>query len=133
MKTINYKKISTELKKNDNDKMNDYVLLPTKVLKEISKETTEKIPKNGDFFDITLKNLSLSLATNYKNIINEIIDLFSNKNIIIADEHFGSVNKFKTLISGLIIIFTKENRLIYTGILLLFISFLLYFIDISSK
>ena len=133
MKEINYKIISNDFKPKSNN--TDYVILPTKVLKEITKETTEKLPKNGDFFDISLKNLSLSLANNYKNIIDELIFLFTNTNrdLIIDDEHFGNINKFKYLMSGLIKIFTKEYRTIYIGILLIFISFLLYFIDISSK
>ena len=133
MKTINYKTVSKTDNTNSNKITKDFVVVPSKILEEILNDSPEKIPKNGNFFDISLKNLSISLAQNYKNMINEIIDLFSNKELIIEDEHFGVVNRYKYIMSGFIKIFTKKNRLIYSGLLILFISFLLYFIDISSK
>ena len=133
MKTINYKTVSKTDNTNSNKITKDFVVVPSNILEEILNDSPEKIPKNGNFFDISLKNLSISLAQNYKNMINEIIDLFSNKELIIEDEHFGVVNRYKYIMSGLIKIFTKKNRLIYSGLLILFISFLLYFIDISSK
>lgn len=133
---INYKKIS---KKYDNihstnpEIKDEYVMMPKKILKEIINDKPEKIPKNGDFLDITLKNLLYSLAKNYRDIINELIILFSKKDIIKDDEHFSEVHNFKFILTGIIEIFTKENRLIYSGFLLLIISFSLYFIEISSK
>ena len=66
--------------------------------------------------------------------MNELIELFSSNNIlVIDDEHIGTLNKFKFIFNGLLKIINKETRLIYIGILLLIISFFLYFIDISSK
>ena len=110
------------------------VLIPSKTFKEIIKKKNEYLPNRNNFFDISINNLVLTLATNYKDIMNEIIDLFSSNNVlIIDDEHIGNLNKFKYILTGIIDIITKENRLIFVGILLLIISFFLYFVDISSK
>ena len=116
------------------DSNDPLILLDQKEFKKLIKKKDKKIPSSDNFFDISINNLVLSSVISYKEIMNEIIELFSSNNIlVIDDEHIGTLNKFKFILKGLHKIINKDNRLIYVGILLIIIAFFLYFIDISSK
>jgi hypothetical protein len=91
---------------------------------------TLKDKKHTDFFDKSLN----SMLNEWSKIMSDIFHDFStliyiNKYIKVSDNLY----EFSTHIGKDIwFILTKENRLIYVGVTLIFISFILYFINVSS-
>ena len=91
---------------------------------------TLKDKKDTDFFDKSLN----SMLNEWSKIMSDIFHDFStliyiNKYIKASDNLY----EFSTNIGKDIwFILTKENRLIYVGVTLIFISFILYFINVSS-
>jgi hypothetical protein len=89
-----------------------------------------KDKKETDFFDKSLN----SMLNEWSKIMSDIFYDFStliyiNKYIKVSDNLY----EFSTRIGKDIwFILTKENRLIYVGVTLIFISFILYFINVSS-
>ena len=81
-------------------------------LLEIAKQSNQKIDeqlKNGLIQNLKLKEL---FENTIKSLVNIVTDLYNGERL----EN----------------IFFKENRLFYLGLLVIFVSFCLYFIDITS-
>lgn len=89
-----------------------------------------KDKKETDFLDKSLN----SMLNEWSKVMSDIFHDFStliyiNKYIKVSDNLY----EFSTLVGKDIwFILTKENRLIYVGITFIFISFILYFINVSS-
>ena len=79
-----------------------------------------KIPKNRKI-KINENFLNLSINQIWKNLSNTILSVFNDL-----------IDKKPKNIESFINIFTKNNRLIYVGLFLILITFVLYFIDITS-
>lgn len=77
----------------------------------------KKIKDNKNIYNLSINILLQNLSTVTMNIIEDIT--------IFINEKDKSINKF-------FIIFTKDDRLLYVGILLIIISLSLWFIDISK-
>tara|TARA_B100000674_G_C37934068_1_gene959420 strand:+ start:236 stop:751 length:516 start_codon:yes stop_codon:yes gene_type:complete len=81
------------------------------------------------FYELTLKNIVVNLLKTWFNIINDIIEIFESK-------YRGNKNKWWTeyifYSKKILHILTKKDRLIYVGIMLIIISFFLYFIFVTS-
>ena len=82
---------------------------------ENEKNIEEKI--NNRFYNLSLKQILQNLSKTLIKIINELSIFFEKKNKDYQE---------------LIIIFTKEDRMIYVGILFIILSLSIYFIQISS-
>lgn len=77
----------------------------------------KKIKDNKNIYNLSINILLQNLSIVTMNIIEDIT--------IFINEKDKSINKF-------FIIFTKDDRLLYVGILLIIISLSLWFIDISK-
>ena len=86
--------------------------------------------KKKDLFDISLNSILKEWSSIMADIFHELSTMiYVNKYIKVSD----NIYEFATYISRDIWkIFTKENRLIYVGATLIFISFVIYFIHISD-
>jgi hypothetical protein len=88
---------------------------------DINKKNIDEnqINENKKIYNLSIKDLVNNSSKAYIQILNDFSIFFSNEN------KNKSINQI-----GLIL--TKENNLIYIGILILIISFFLWIIDISS-
>ena len=70
-------------------------------------------------YNLTINELYKNTLQTLIDIINDIIEVYSKKNYINTNNY----------IYILLNIFTKDNRKIYVGILIIIMSFIIYFID----
>ena len=81
--------------------------------------------------------LNLSLLEIFSNISKTLSDIIYELPLLIEEEednvHYEKWwGKYITKLKGILVILTKKDRLIYLGILLIFLSIVVYFIEISS-
>ena len=76
-----------------------------------------KIKDETDFFNFSLSEIYHNTLKTVIDIINEIMRIIDNSN--------NQDNLFITILN----IFLKENRMFYLGIILIILSFVIYFID----
>lgn len=89
-------------------------------LKGVENKTGEIIYK--PIYNYTINEL-------YKGVIQTIIDIINDITALISDMDYISRQVFR---ERLINIFLKDDRKIFIGILLVFVSFIIYFIDGAS-
>lgn len=77
--------------------------------------------KDTPIFDLSLKEVYKNSIQTAIDIINDLANIISRKDSFTSSEYRRSI--FKTI--------TLENRRLYVGIWLIFLSFILYFIDTS--
>ena len=73
-------------------------------------------------YNLTIKELYKNTLQSLIDIINDVIDAYNKKDYINTNNY----------IFILINIFTKDNRKIYVGIMIVILSFIMYFIDSAS-
>lgn len=73
-------------------------------------------------YNLTIKELYKNTLQSLIDIINDVIDAYNKK------EYINTNNYIFILIN----IFTKDNRKIYVGIMIVILSFIMYFIDSAS-
>ena len=104
-------------------------------LNNFASKTQKDALKDIKFFNMSLKELFDKFILTWREIINEIIHLYTNyprlKNNIYANQYWWK--NIKSIFLKLFDIFTKNDRLIYVGFMLIIISFFMYFLLISSK
>jgi len=88
-------------------------------LLETLPDSMPKELKIKPIYNLTIKELYKNTLQTLIDIINEIVDVYSKKNYI-------NNNNF---IYILLNIFTKDNRKIYVGIMIVVLSFIFYLID----
>ena len=81
-----------------------------KTNKEVSQEKTENL-----FMNLSLRQILLNLSNAFINILNDLLEP-------------GASKSPKDILN----ILTKEDRMIYLGLVLLFFAFSMYLIDITS-
>jgi len=77
----------------------------------------EKIVENKKIFNLSLKDLFKNTSITLSDLLNDLVIFYNEDN--------------KTL-NGFILIFTKQQRLIYLGVLIIFFAFSLWLIDVSK-
>jgi|688.fasta_scaffold590638_2 hypothetical protein len=85
-------------------------------LPNIIKENSNRPKDSNDFFELSIIDI-------YKNTLQTIIDIIND----IINLYETSHNQFN--FKRLLIIFFNENRMFYIGIILIILSFIIYFID----
>lgn len=88
-------------------------------LLETLPDTMPKELKIKPIYNLTINELYKNTLQTLIDIINEIVDVYSKKNYINNNNY----------IYILLNIFTKDNRKIYVGIMIVVLSFIFYFID----
>jgi len=111
-------KLSEEKKLNDKlfiEKIIEYKF--SQILEQIPelKQTKKNKIDENDFFNFTLIDTYKNTIQTIIDIINDIIKLFDNSN--------------KYSLMSFLDIFFQENRMFYIGIILVILSFVIYFID----
>jgi hypothetical protein len=94
-------------------------------LNSLLKTLPDTIPKNQNIkpiYNLTIKELYKNTLQTLIDIINDIVDVYSKKDYI-------NNNNYIFILYN---IFTKDNRKIYIGIMLIILSFIIYFIDGAS-
>ena len=104
-------------------------------LNNVSNDTKKYLKKNKEFYNISLKELFDNFLKAWNEIIIEILQIYNknkdkNQNILFKNRYWW--NNFKNIMSELLYILTKKDRLIYVGFMLIIISFFMYFLLISS-
>jgi hypothetical protein len=88
--------------------------LPEKIPKDLEKDLQIK-----PIYNLTIKELYKNTLQSLIDIITDIVDVYSKK------DYVNNNNYIYILLN----IFTKDNRKIYVGIMLVILSFIVYFID----
>ena len=90
-----------------------------KKLNNLLKTLPSKLPNDygmKPFYELTIKELYKNTLQISIDIINDFTDMYSK-------------NEYMYDINIIINIITKDNRKIYVGIIIIFLSFIIYFID----
>jgi hypothetical protein len=88
--------------------------LPEKIPKDLEKDLQIK-----PIYNLTIKELYKNTLQSLIDIITDIVDVYSKK------DYVNNNNYIYILLN----IFTKDNRKIYVGIMLVILSFIVYFVD----
>ena len=91
-------------------------------LNSLMETLPDKIPINNKIkpiYNLTIKELYKNTLQTLIDIINDIVDAYSKK------DYINNNNYIYILLN----IFTKDNRNIYVGIMIIILSFIVYFID----
>lgn len=114
------------LKKNYTLDYNDYDKLKiaeqyNKLYNEVYKKNQEEVEihENKKIYNLSLNTLFNNAGKVYISMLNELSIYFSNKN---TDKNINKLG----------LIFTKDENLLYVGLLILIISFCLWLIDITK-
>lgn len=94
-------------------------------LNSLLKTLPDTLPKNQSIkpiYNLTIKELYKNTLQTLIDIINDVVDVYSKKDYI-------NNNNYIFILYN---IFTKDNRKIYVGIMLIILSFIIYFIDGAS-
>ena len=114
------KEASTATKDTDIEKyIEKQIEMKLNSLLETLPDSMPKELKIKPIYNLTIKELYKNTLQTLIDIINEIVDVYSKKNYI-------NNNNF---IYILLNIFTKDNRKIYVGIMIVVLSFIFYLID----
>ena len=104
--------LDTFIEKNIEKKINSLLeTLPHNIRKD-------KIEEEKKFYDLSLREL-------YKNTLQTIIDILNDITNAYGNGYVDNNNYIYIIIN----ILSKEERRLYVGIILLFLSFIIYFID----
>jgi sulfatase maturation enzyme AslB (radical SAM superfamily) len=107
-----YNDLDTIIEKNIEKKINNLLeTLPNNIDKD-------KIKEQKNFYDLSLREL-------YKNTLQTIIDILNDITNAYSNGYVDNSNYIYIIIN----ILSKEERRLYVGIILLFLSFIIYFID----
>lgn len=79
---------------------------------------------NIKIYNLSFKNIVINFTKYIIEMLDELVDYVNNYYIL--------KNKNKNMFNEFIEIFVKKDRLIYTGIFFILLSFIFYFMDISS-
>lgn len=88
--------------------------LPEKIPRDLEKDLQIK-----PIYNLTIKELYKNTLQSLIDIITDIVDVYSKK------DYVNNNNYIYILLN----IFTKDNRKIYVGIMLVILSFIVYFVD----
>ena len=115
-------KIKKELSSTESD-IEKYIEKQIEIkLNSLLKTLPDKIPpkmKIKPIYNLTIKELYKNTLQTLIDIINDIVEAYSKK------DYINNNNYIYILLN----IFTKENRNIYVGIIIVILSFIVYFID----
>jgi hypothetical protein len=81
---------------------------------------------NQQLFNLSLSQIGKNFSNNFIKMLNEMINLVHKYYI---EKNYNENDSF---INEFFIIFIKEDRLVYSGIFFILLSFFFYFMDISS-
>jgi hypothetical protein len=101
---------------------NNYLFFKNK--KENAKLIKEH--ENKKLFNLSLNQLAKNFSNNFIHMLNDMVDLINKYYIEKTNKDDDS------FINDLFLIFIKDDRLIYSGIFFILLSFFFYFMDISS-
>lgn len=105
-----------------------------KELNSFSEETNEKENYNKKFYNLSLKKIFENFLDTWKQIIEDLVEIFKKKKKYKKDIYSQRYwwDNIQNILFQIFYIITQQDRLIYVGIMLIIISFLIYFIVISS-
>jgi len=113
------------------DNLDDYLTNKEKQkLKELNELSNSIDINDKKILDLTLGELLINWSNNMQAILLDISKKIDINSIIKkSDNLYHFINIFITIIWDII---STDNRLIYFGIFIIFISFVIYFINISN-
>jgi hypothetical protein len=84
--------------------------------------------ENQKLFNLSLSQIGKNFANNFIKMLNDMVNLI-DKYYNASDDEKNNKNSF---VNEFFIIFIKDDRLVYSGIFFILLSFFFYFMDISS-
>ena len=116
--------MSKEYKGNEDvEKIDEYIEKQIEMkLNNLLKTLPDKLPKEYNqkpIYEYTIAELYKNTLQSIIDILNELTDLYNNR------KNYGN----ETFNMQLYNIFLKDNRKIYLGIIIIFLSLIIYFID----
>jgi hypothetical protein len=95
------------------------------------KENAKLVKEQEDrkLFNLSLNQLGKNFSNNFIQMLNDMVELI-NKYYI--NKKRGTHLTLKNIVNDLFSIIIKDDRLIYSGIFFILLSFFFYFMDISS-
>lgn len=110
----------------DVEKIDDYIEQQIEhKLNDLLKTLPEKVPKdfyNKPIYEYTIHELYKNTLQTSIDILNELTEIYANKDYMASQTYSNIIFE----------IFLKDNRKVYVGIILIFLSFIIYFIDGAS-
>ena len=90
--------------------------------------------KSLEFLEkLNLKDIKFNFSKVFLDIIKEIVELYTHRCKNNCNTYKNEyINTIMYYLNNIIKIFIKEGRMFYVGILIIFISFMLYFIEVSK-
>jgi len=121
--TATIKEINKDEKETTETDIEKYIEKQIEIkLNSLLETLPDKIPPNmkiKPIYNLTIKELYKNTLQTLIDIINDIVEVYSKK------DYINNNNYIYILLN----IFTKENRNIYVGIMIVILSFIVYFID----
>ena len=105
-----------------------------KELNSFSDEVTEKKYYTQKFYNLSLKKIFENFLDTWKQIIEDLVTILKKKKYkkdIYSQRYLW--NNIQNILFQIFYIITQKDRLIYVGIMLIILSFFIYFIVISSS
>ena len=100
---------------------------------KVIKDSGTKSESDTFLEKLNLNNIKNNFSVVFINIINDLTELYKHRcTNDCKNEHPTFYNKFMYYFNNVIKIMIKDGRMFYTGLFIIFISFMLYFIE-SSK
>ena len=100
---------------------------------KVIKKEENKLEHSGDFLEkLNLENIKINFTKVFIEIIDDISELYKERCTRDCKDEDNFVNTFLFYFNNIIKIIVKEGRMFYMGILIIFLSLMLYFID-STK
>jgi hypothetical protein len=113
--TLDIQNVDEYIEKRIEMKLNDLLqALPDKPLS----------PDVKRIYEMTISEIYINTLQTAIDILNDLTEIYSNKNYVDS-----SLENYMTLVFNILL---KDNRKVYLGILLVVMSFILYFIDGAS-
>lgn len=129
--SVNVLKDKYTLMKNDYDKLKlSQEYNKQFLLSAVENEKNKQIKINKQLFNLSLNEIINNLSVTLINIINDLSILFSHENT--NNNKVPSEMARTSFVQAFLYIFTKDDNLLYVGILFIILSFSLWIINISS-
>ena len=113
-------------KKNDVEEIDEYIEKQIEnKLKDLLSTLPDKVPKdyyNKPIYEYTVGEI-------YKNTLQTSIDILNDLTNYYTNKEYTAEKSYSQIIFD---IFLKDNRKVYVGIMLIILSFVIYFIDGAS-
>tara|TARA_B100000035_G_C20997050_1_gene553032 strand:+ start:57 stop:1571 length:1515 start_codon:yes stop_codon:yes gene_type:complete len=128
---LNNKYDETFKKSKDKKSESDTYLKEYKIIKELN-DKSNKIKEVNVLDLLSVEYLKNNFSQTFIDILEDLVNLYSKRCKLDCPNDNTYLNKIKFYIINIFKVFTKKGRLLYVGLFVILITFILYFIEISK-